>query len=100
MKYADCFQKADMYYWQHLSRNGNAEVDYLTVQRGKVIPLEVKANTQGSMQSMNLFIDKKASAYGIRTSLENVSHYQSKGHPICVCPLYALSALPFLGVNL
>lgn len=97
MKYADCFQKADMYYWQHMSRNGNAEVDYLTVQRGKVIPLEVKANTQGSMQSMNFFMDKKSSAYGIRTSLENVSHYLSKGHPVYVCPLYALSALPFCG---
>ena len=28
VKNHDCFQKAEMYYWQNMSRGTNAEIDY------------------------------------------------------------------------
>ena len=100
VKYGDCFVKPAMYYWQHQSKNGNAEVDYLMAKDGCVLPIEVKANTQGSMQSLYLFMRKRHLKDAIRCSLENFSHFdhsdaednQAVRH-IEIVPLYALSSL-------
>lgn len=99
-KYHDCFQKAEIYYWRNMTRNGNAEVDYLRVSNGVVQPVEVKANTRGSMQSLWLFMRKRKLYNAIRTSLENFGQFDfydpednfEKRH-IDVVPLYALSNL-------
>ncbi len=98
-KYQDCFQKSELYYWQNMSKNGNAEVDYLLVRSGKVLPLEVKANTKGSMQSLWLFMRKRNLENAIRTSLENFGSFvyedseTNARRNVVVLPLYALSNL-------
>ena len=100
MKYSDCFVKPTLHYWQHMSRNGNAEVDYLTAKEGRVLPVEVKANTQGSMQSLFLFMQTHHLTEAVRTSLENFSQFdrtdmqdnQAIRH-IEIVPLYALNTL-------
>lgn len=97
-KYADCFQKSEMYYWQNMSRGTNAEVDYLRVKNGKVLPVEVKANTKGSMQSLWLFMRKKCLTEAVRTSLENFGSFRytdAEGavRNVRVLPLYALSSM-------
>ena len=98
IKYSDCHQRPELYYWQHMSKNGNAEIDYLHSKENNVIPIEVKASTRGSMQSLYLFMRKKHLSCGIRSSLENFSkfeyidkedNYQSRH--ITVVPLYAIS---------
>lgn len=38
VKYGDCYKKAEMHYWQNLSRNANAEVDYLTIKKVRFYP--------------------------------------------------------------
>lgn len=100
MKYQDCFRKAEMYYWQTTSRNGNAEIDYLLAQNGHVLPLEVKANTSGSMQSLWLFMRKKNLNNAFRCSLENFGAFEyvdsqdgGKIRHVEICPLYALSTI-------
>lgn len=100
VKNHDCFQKAEMYYWQNLSRGTNAEIDYLVVKDGIVVPIEVKASTRGSMQSLWLFMRKKGLHSAIRTSLENFSEFeyvdkesQDEVRHVDVVPLYALSNL-------
>lgn len=102
MKYRDCFQKADMYYWQNSSRGSNAEVDYLTVSDGKVTPIEVKASRQGSMQSLWLFMRKKSLKNAIRTSLEPFGRFEYVDKDaeeaircVDIIPLYALSNITF-----
>lgn len=100
IKYHDCFQRSEMHYWQNTTRNSNAEVDYLITREGKVVPIEVKANTQGSMQSLWVFMRKRKLHEGIRTSLENFGQFDycdpgdhlERRH-INVIPLYALSNL-------
>ena len=87
MKYASYLKKADLYYWQRTERNAQAEVDYVISRKGKIYPIEVKANNSGSMQSMYKFMELKGSDYGIRTSLEPFSSYEK----VKVVPLYALS---------
>lgn len=100
IKYHDCFQRSEMHYWQNTTRNSNAKVDYLITREGKVVPIEVKANTQGSMQSLWVFMRKRKLHEGIRTSLENFGQFDycdpgdhfERRH-INVIPLYALSNL-------
>lgn len=100
MKYHDCFQKAEMHYWQNPARGANAEIDYLEAKDGKILPIEVKANTRGSMQSLWLFMRKKGLSHAIRTSLENFGSFEyidkeagcARRH-VDLLPLYALSNL-------
>ncbi len=89
IKYQDTSRPAELYYWQRESKNAQAEVDYVMAVNGKIIPIEVKANRSGSMQSFHLFMNQKQSDYGVRTSLENFGSYDK----IRVIPLYALSAI-------
>lgn len=98
MKYHDCFSRVELYYWQRVSKAGNAEVDYLTTRDAHVLPVEVKSNTRGSMQSLYLFMRKKQLSEAVRISLENFSKFEyvdseDNNHVrnISVVPLYALS---------
>ena len=100
LKNHDCFQKAEMYYWQNMSRGTNAEIDYLVARNGVVLPIEVKASTRGSMQSLCLFMRKKGLHNAIRTSLENFGEFEyvdNEAHDavrhVDIVPLYALSNL-------
>ena len=97
-KYHDSFQKAELYYWHNSTKNSSAEVDYLRVFNGAVLPVEVKASTQGSMQSLWIFMRKRKLHRAIRTSLENFGqfdYYDSEAdleqRHVNVVPLYALS---------
>jgi predicted AAA+ superfamily ATPase len=78
-----------LYYWQREKAGANAEVDYVVQQGNNIVPVEVKANTKGSMQSIFQFIKEKNSQYGIRTSMENFGTYQN----IRIYPLYAISQI-------
>ncbi len=89
IKYADSHQRTQLYYWHREKRGSSAEIDFLTEQKNKIVPIEVKSGTSGKMQSMNLFLAEKKVTKGIRISLENFSKYGK----IEVIPLYAVSNL-------
>ena len=75
-----------LYYWRREKDGSQAEVDFV-IQRGEdIVPLEVKAATKGSMQSMFLFLKEKNRQYGIRTSLENFGKFDN----VRIVPLYAV----------
>ena len=102
VKYSDCLQKAEMHYWQNTAKGSNAEVDYLRVRNGVVLPVEVKASTQGAMQSLWVFMRKRKLEKAVRTSLENFGELEyvdpdpkAKGavRHVDIVPLYALSNL-------
>ncbi len=89
LKYSAPTQRHDLYYWQNLSRSAQAEVDYVIVKDMRVIPLEVKAGTLGSMKSMYQFMEYKNLDYGIRSSLENFGRVKN----VEILPLYVISNL-------
>lgn len=100
VKYDDCFKKAEPHYWQNTSRNADAEVDYLTVHNGKIHPIEIKANTKGSMQSLYFFMRKKHITDATRISMENFSSFvrtdtedNDAERKITIVPLYAINSL-------
>jgi len=89
IKGSSCYNPISLYCWQREKRQGSAQVDYL-IQRGEqIIPIEVKAGTQGAMQSLRRFMTEKNIEKGVRTSLENFAHYEN----IDVFPMYAISNL-------
>lgn len=97
----------ELYYWQRMARNSQAEVDYVSSWKGLVLPIEVKAKTQGKMKSLWIFMNAKKLDLGIRCSLENFGEFDyndatatdTPTRHIILCPLYALSRLPNLLQN-
>lgn len=81
---------AGIFYWQREARNANAEVDFLTVNSGEIIPLEVKSGKGGSMKSMRLFLESHPdSKGGVKLSVQPPGCYEN----IEDVPLYALEQL-------
>lgn len=89
IKSASCYQRQTLYYWHRETKSSNAEVDYLIQQELNILPIEVKAGTKGSMQSLYLFMGSKKIEKGIRVSQENFTTYGN----IEVYPLYAIANL-------
>jgi uncharacterized protein len=83
------YEKSALFYWQRESRNSQAEVDYIVQRHNSILPIEVKAGTKGSMQSLYLFLDEKDLKSGIRTSLENFSEIDK----VKIIPLYAIGVI-------
>ena len=86
VKSASCYSPYPLYCWHREKAGSNAEVDYVVQLGARILPVEVKSGSKGSMQSMRLFMEAKGIAKGIRTSLENFSSYED----ILVYPLYAI----------
>jgi uncharacterized protein len=80
------YQKPDLFYWQREVNNSQAEVDYVIQKEEKIIPIEVKAGTKGTMQSLFLFLKEKNINSGIRISLENFSSMEK----VDIFPLYGV----------
>jgi len=89
LKYGSPYTPPALYYWHREAPNANAEVDYIIQQGADLLPVEVKASAQGSMQSLRQFLKEKNKPFGYRFSLENFSAFED----IQVMPLYAVSNL-------
>lgn len=91
LKYSNYFKKPEMYYWQRMERNAQAEVDYLISKEGAIYPIEVKASKSGSMQSLYKFLSLKRCKHAYRLSLENFSELRLEMETvIAIYPLYAI----------
>jgi predicted AAA+ superfamily ATPase len=89
LKAENSYQKADLYYWQREAKNSQAEVDYVCQFNNAIVPIEVKAGTKVSMQSLYLFLKEKQLPRGCRLSLENFSTMEQ----ISIMPIYAVHNL-------
>ena len=89
LKAENCYQRADLYYWQRDAKNSQAEVDYVCQFNNAIVPVEVKAGTKGSMQSLYLFLKEKKLTQGFRLSLENFSGMDQ----VTILPVYAAHQL-------
>jgi len=72
----------ELYYWES---DYTAEVDFVIIQEGKVIPLEVKSSIHTKAKSLNVFMQKYDPAYAIRVSTKNFG-FENR---IKSVPLYA-----------
>lgn len=100
IKYSDCFTKVESHYWERIGKKSQAEIDYVCAHNGRVLPVEVKASTQGGMQSLWIFLREHKLHNAIRTSLENFGQFyyydkedEGAERHIEIIPLYAISNL-------
>ena len=90
----------ELYYWVRLSKNSLAEIDYLLPAHLQILPIEVKAGSQGGMKSLWSFMREKHLTEAIRCSLENFGSFshtdkedRDTARHVSVIPLYAVSQI-------
>jgi predicted AAA+ superfamily ATPase len=50
-------QDSELYYWSREAPSSTAEVDYLAVVNGEILPVEVKSGPAGRLKSMHLLLN-------------------------------------------
>ena len=98
-RYKSPVMRPRLFYWEKTG-NSIAEIDYLSIRSMKVLPIEIKAGTQGGMKSLWIFMREKHLNNAVRCSLENFGSFDYIDHDddnairhVDICPLYALSQL-------
>lgn len=98
-RYKSPVMRPRLFYWEKTG-NSIAEIDYLSIRSMKVLPIEIKAGTQGGMKSLWIFMREKHLDNAVRCSLENFGSFDYIDHDddnairhVDICPLYALSQL-------
>ena len=98
--FAPEIQAITLYYWVRLSKNSLAEIDYLLPSHLQILPIEVKAGSQGGMKSLWSFMREKHLTEAIRCSLENFGSFShtdkedgDTARNVSVIPLYAVSQI-------
>lgn len=86
--YQQLRQSAEMvYYWS--ADNSKGEIDFLIQKKGKVIPIEVKAEENLKARSLRSFVERHPSLHGIRLSM---SDYREQDWMTNI-PLYAVNTI-------
>ena len=99
VRYKNPIQREKLFYWEKTG-NSTAEVDYLQIKDMAVLPIEVKAGTQGGMKSLWTFMREKHLHEAVRCSLENFGEFNysdpqdnSEIRHVRTVPLYAVSKI-------
>jgi predicted AAA+ superfamily ATPase len=98
------FKAPSLYYWHPPRNEGQAEVDFLFQQEGKIYPIEVKAGTSGRLRSLHFYMLKKKADVAIRihsgkASVETIeAQYQGKKKRFTLLnvPFYMIDKVPEL----
>lgn len=101
LRYKEPTLKHELFYWVGESKNSMAEVDYVEPFQSKILPIEIKAGTQGGMKSLWQMMTKKGLYSAVRCSLENFGSLYYKKNSLSgdavfhvdIVPLYAISNL-------
>ena len=89
LAYANFHQQAKLYYWHREAKSSNAEVDFIVLKKGEIIPVEVKSAHQGGMKSLHLFLKSHPNAtFGLKISAGPFSQHEN----LVEIPLYALES--------
>ncbi len=64
------YEEPELYYWNREKTGSSAEVDYLFQIEGKIVPVEVKSGTTGSLKSLHVVASEKKSPLGLRYNLD------------------------------
>lgn len=82
-----CSNKIEIYYWS--SEQGIAEIDFLIQTKGKVIPIEVKAEENLKAKSLKSFRTKFHPEISLRTSMSDFRIEET----LTNIPLYGINSL-------
>ena len=85
-----------LYYWHREEKGSSAEIDYVLQHGNRVIPIEVKAGSTGSLKSLHFFMGLKHLSLAVRVNSDlpskvEVSVKDHQGNSI----QYTLLSIPF-----
>ncbi len=85
-----------LYYWSRESKNSSAEIDYIIQDNQRLIPIEVKAGSEGKMRSLHQFMHDKPWKTAVRLysgapSRRDINIKTTQGDAVH----YELISLPF-----
>jgi predicted AAA+ superfamily ATPase len=67
------FKEPELYYWMREDRGSEAEVDYIVQQQSRVLPIEVKAGTSGSLKSLHYLMAQRQLKQAVRFNADTPS---------------------------
>jgi len=80
-------QNSDLYFWARHAKSSTAEVDYLVVINGHIVPVEVKSGAAGRLRSLHLLLESYPNCpYGIVFS--SSPYAELPGQKLKFIPLY------------
>ncbi|MEA5126583.1 MAG: AAA family ATPase [Proteiniphilum sp.] len=88
-------------YWMRNKRGSTAEVDFIWIQDGKIIPIEVKSGHNAHLKSIHQFMNDADHDVAIRIwsgtySVDKVVSLSKKEFRLINLPFYMISRLPWL----
>ncbi|MCB1113967.1 MAG: ATP-binding protein [Chlamydiia bacterium] len=81
------YENRKLYYWE--KEQGTHEIDYVTQSGTEVVPLEVKAGSQGRVRSLRYFMNLKNCPIGVKISQSPLSYTDG----VMNLPLYMVNQL-------
>ena len=90
LSYSPPFQNAPVLFWE--KEQSDAEVDFVMSVGSKIVPIEVKAGTTGTLRSMHSFLQQKKALLGVRISQHPLSYENN----ILSVPFYLIGSLESL----
>ena len=102
----------ELTYWLREGRATNAEVDYVAVFDGNIVPIEVKAGSSGGLKSLHQFVAEKGvqvavrfdaappSIQTVRTTVRRGGMQADISYRLLSLPLYLVEGLPSVLVSL
>jgi len=86
-------------YWRRNKRGSTAEVDFVWIQDGLVIPIEVKSGHNAHLKSIHQFMDETNHNVAVRVwsgkySIDDVKTNAGKSFRLINLPFYLISKLP------
>lgn len=62
----DSHNRNEFYFWIREEKGASSELDFLVPINNKLVPIEVKSGSHGSLKSMHQFLNKSKSSFGVR----------------------------------
>ena len=64
------YKEPHLYYWLREQKGSSAEIDYLIQHEGRIIPIEVKSGSTGSLKSLHYFMHLKGLSQAMRINAD------------------------------
>lgn len=88
-------QEPELFYWNREKRGASAEIDYLFQIDDRIVPVEVKAGTTGTLKSLHVFVQQKKTPAALRFNLDYPSVHKMDARVMAGMPHpFTLISLP------
>jgi len=87
-----------LHFWIRQKKQSDAEIDFLHLYQGKIIPIEVKSGAKGTLKSLQVFMDKSPLHFAIRLyagqiQLDELKTQNGKSFHLLSLPYYLTGKL-------